>query len=364
MARRSLAALVTLAVPLLAFGACSSGVPQDTVVEGQVSQFVWYRRYPVARPLELIVVLSTSDSGDGAALRASVGAAVRAPMYNLADGDAPWLRDLWNPVDVRARVVSVADLPTVSPPEPRVLAWREASATRAGADAFAAAVEAAVVAAPAGEAPAGGLVAAMERARAATAAPGPTEQRLVVLVSSSADPNVLFPQPLPAREEDTILVVPAASSAGACGTLERAWPGGGIEVSIRPACADLDLVTGFSDYAADCLPLPSGAAPATCAVRAFVPRGTPCDPARGWRAPSRPAAPSLDPALRDLDACEVVELAGEEAAACRDQNRHPAGASGWCLPAPSRSCRARAPRVLGGAAPPWALLEIACNQGP
>jgi hypothetical protein len=363
MTLRSLAALVTLAVPLLACGACGQGVPQDTVAEGQVAQRVTYRRYTVAPPLEVIVVLSTSDSGDGAALRASVSAALRARIQSLADGEAPSFRDVWNPVDVRATVTSAADLATGSPPEPRAFAWREANATREGAAAFAAAVEAAVVAAPAGEAPAGGLVAAMERARAATAPPGPTEQRLVVLVSTSADPNALFPQPLPAREEDTILVVPAASSAGACGSLERAWPAGGIEVLIRPACADLDLETSYSDSAAGCLPLPSGAAPAACAVRALVPRGTPCDPARGWRAPSRRAAPSLDPTLRDLDACEVVELAGDEAAACRKRDRHPAGASGWCLPAPSGSCRVSPPRVLGGAAPPWALLEIACNQG-
>jgi hypothetical protein len=362
MALRSLAALVTLAVPLLAFGACGQGVPQDTVAEGQVAQRVTYRRYTVAPPLDLIVVLSTSDRADGAALRASVGAALHARIRSLADGEAPSFRDVWNPVDVTALVTGAADLATGVLPEPRAFAWREANATHEGADAFAAAVEAAVVAAPAGEAPAGGLVAAMERARAAAAPSATARLRLVVLVSTSADPNVLFPQPLPAREEDTILVVPEASGALGCGNSYFGPPGWGIEVGIRPACAGLHLMTDFASFRADCLP-PVRAPDATCAVRAFVPRGTPCDPARGWRAPSRPAAPVLESAARDLDSCEVVELAGEEAAACRRGDPHPAGASGWCLPAPSASCRVLAPRVVGGAAPPWALLETACNQG-
>jgi hypothetical protein len=338
-------------------------VPQDTVAEGQVAQLVTYRRYQVTPPLDLIVVLSTSAGADGAALRASVAEAVRARMRSLVDGESPWLRDVWNPVDVRALVTSAANVAPGAPLELRTFAWREPNATREGADAFAAAVEAAVAAAPAGEAPSGGLVAAMERARATTAPPGLTSIRLVVLVSTSADPSSLFPQPLPERalSEDTILVVPRAPGAYGCAMSEFRSPEGGSWVSLRPACPDLDLSTSIADYASDCLPPPSSASPATCVVRAFVPRGTPCDPARGWRAVSQPAVRSLDPALGDLDSCEVVELAGAEGAACRQGERHPAGASGWCLPAPSRGCAAPSPRVVGGAAPPSALLEIACD---
>jgi hypothetical protein len=363
----TLAALATLSPALLACG----GGAAETVSGGQVSQYVGYRRYDVQPRLDVVVVVSTSAANGGAALRTTLATAVRDRMRELAGGEH-WLRDVWNPLDVRAFVASAADGSLRSPATDAALAWREANATTAGADAFAAAVEVAIRAAPEGEAPSGGVVETLRRTLGTTATEPPAS-RLVVLVSTADDPGAL-----PARDaalrpdgDSLLLVLPSVSDDTACSPIDAPsltrW-GKSNDALVETPCSGLGLQTSFVDYASDCLPRElrrSTSAAEACRVRAFVPRGTPCDPARGWRSPKAPSTPTLDPALEGLDACEVVALEGADAASCLAVgDRFTGTASGWCVPAPTRACSSSPPRIVGGAAPPFALVQVACELAP
>jgi hypothetical protein len=362
---RSLAAALVLAASL---GACG-GTADVTGSGGQVSQFVAYRDYGVRPRLDVIVVVSTSSAKDGAALRASVATAMRTRMRQLSEGES-WLRDLSNPIDVRGFVASAVDGSIRSSADVGALAWHEEDATNEGSDAFATAMESALRTAPDGEVSAAAVIETLDRTQAFAASSDETE-RLVVLVSTSDDPGAPgTAAPFSAKHgSSSVVVVPAAGGA-AC----RPGPGLGAwaktsEAVVQTPCSGLELQTVFVDYAASCLPRPLALAAdghGACRVRAFVPRGTACDAARGWRAPSAEASRTRDPSLADMDVCEVVELAGDEAVSCRVASSAWTGrASGWCVPDASRACGvASAPRIVGAAAPPFAHMEIACELSP
>jgi hypothetical protein len=174
------------------------------------------------------------------------------------------------------------------------------------------------------------------------------------------------------RAEDAIfVVVPDARGGVGCAPAARpgleAWTRS-LYIDLTAPCSEPDLLRGSTDYPTACLPRPL--APSTdgrspCRVRAFVPRGTACDAARGWRPLAESAARSVDPELAGLDACEVVELVGDQGAACRDRATPWDGrASGWCVPGAALRCPGTFPRVVGAAAPPFARLEIACELAP
>ena len=347
--------------------ACGGTTSAESAVDGQVAQFVTYRRYPEQPRLDVVVVVSTSGASGAPALRASVSSALRDRMRELADGESR-LRDVNNPIDVRAFIASAADGSVRSPAETGALSWREDNASREGAAAFADAVAAAIDAAPAGEARPGGVVELVTRTLAFADSPRDADRLIVVVASSdvlsaqrSTDPAI---RP---STDSLIVVVPPASDTSSCASAEapglRGWAAANEGLFETP-CAGLDLRTFFVDYAPDCLPrelAPHSEARPACLVRAFVPRGTPCDPARGWRSPRVPRSVPLDPSLAEMDACEVIDLDGTDAERCRDHAERYAGtASGWCVPATSRGCVSAAPRIVGAAAPPFALIEVVC----
>ena len=357
-----------LAATLIACIACGGTTSAESAVDGRVAQFVTYRRYPEQPRLDVVVVVSTSGASGGAALRASVASAIRDRMRELADGESPWLRGVNNPIDVRAFIASAADGSIRSPTETGALAWQQNDATRDGAAAFADAVEAAIDTAPAGEARPGGVVELVTRTLAFAGSP-PDAARLIVVVSSSDDPGARASADPAIRSttDSLFLIVPAASDTTSCVASEapglRGWAAANEGLVATP-CADIYLKTVFVDYAPDCLPsnlAPQPEARPACLVRAFVPKGTPCDPARGWRSPRAPRSAPLNPALAGMDACEVIDLDGTDAERCRDHAERYAGtASGWCVPATSRGCVSAAPRIVGAAAPPFALIEVVC----
>ncbi|HSO38049.1 MAG TPA: hypothetical protein VLT33_36225 [Labilithrix sp.] len=308
--------------------------------------------------LDVFVVVNAPSSGSGAALRASVAAALRERARGLAEGDAPWLRGLRNPIDVRALVTGDAD-PSA---ELRTIGWLEENGTRGGADRFAAAAEAALAAAAADEGRKEGIVASLH---AALALPRATRSasRIIVLVSTEDDTTAPAATDPLLRADDTLVVALAGSADGsACSTSPaprlEAWAraNGG---SVASPCTGIDLRTLFVDYGSRCLPHPPrrAAGATSCRLRAIVPAGTACDPARGWRTP--------ETAPRDgSTSCDVVAIddGDVDASACRDGSSHYEGhASGWCLPAATPACGNPAPRLVGGAAPPWATLETTCD---
>lgn len=346
--------------------ACGSDVP-ETVPSGRVHQHVDYRQYPVQPRLDVIVVVNAARTASGVALREGVARALHDRARELADGDAPWLRDVWNPLDVRAFVANVANGELVSPREQPALTWREENATKAGADAFGAAAEAALAATAANGARTEGIVATLHDALVTAATP-PDAARIIVLVSSEDDASA--PPTLDAmlRREDSIIVaLPRAADGPSCTGVSaprlEAWAraNGGV---VESACNDIGLKTSFVDYASRCLPQPSasaGGGDTSCRVRAIVPPGTACDSERGWRTPVA-ASPPLNRDLAAMSACDVVTLDGEDARHCRDgASRYDGHASGWCIPTPSRTCSAPPPRLVGRAAPPWATIEVICN---
>ena len=121
---RPLARVLVLSVAALA--ACG-GTAEGTAPRGHVSQFVAYRQYPVRPALDVVVVVSTSSTKGGAALRASVATALRTRMRQLAEGES-WLHDVSNPLDVRAFVASAVDGSVRSADGVAVLGWRQQDA--------------------------------------------------------------------------------------------------------------------------------------------------------------------------------------------------------------------------------------------
>lgn len=353
-----------LAAPLTL--GCREGSPLETVPEGSIYQSTLVRRYSTLPKLDLFVVLRTSATADGAALRANVAAALRNWMRELARGDGP-LQDLWNPMDVRAYVVSAAGGSVRSPADAPALAWREEDATDEAARTFADALDAELRDAPAGEGAPLGLLDALGRVLAAGDTP-PDGQRVVILVSSSDDPGAPAAKDPRLRGRDwvTLALPDAPAEAGSCerpaaGSLTR-WASVNGAV-VRTPCKGLFFQGMVACSGRECWPQPialtADGHPA-CRVRALVPRGTACDPTRGWRPSTEPVVSS--PSLLDSDVCDVVELEGMDADACRDPAApYSRASSGWCLPGPVPGCSSPIPHAVGGAAPPWAKLEITCN---
>lgn len=369
MDRRAVAGLA-LAVSLLA---CGSDVP-ETASGGQVSQFVAYRRYSVQPRLDVVVVVSTSAGADGAALRASVVDALRTRMHQRADTDS-WLRELDNPIDVRGTVASAFDGSIRHTASDRsALVWQQGNATLDGADTFAAGLASAIDAVPDGDASSAAVVLTVQRALEAAASP-PDAERLVVVVSTSDDPapaSLETPVRRRGADDSIVVVVPRSPLAAPCAPAPApglaSWAKAN-DASLQTPCSGVDLQTSFVDYAADCLPRPPATRegePPACRVRAFVPPGTACDASRGWRPLVGASARPLDLSLAAMDVCEVMPLGPLASGRCRDPaERYAGGASGWCLPAPSRACAvAAAPRMVGAAAPPFAHIEIACDLIP
>jgi hypothetical protein len=369
--------MARFAVPSLALAASAlawaCGGVDETVAEGHVSQFVTYRQYTVQPRLDVVIVVSTSTARDGAALRASVAAALRARMRQRAEAES-WLRDVVNPVDVRALVANASDGSILTTSDLGALAWREGDATVEGADAFAARVARAIDAVPDGDASSVATLATLQRTLQA-AASAEEAARLVVVVATSDDPDATsaaMPTTRRSGGGDSVVVVVPRSSAVECapasGSGLASWARA-EDAALQTPCAGVDLQTSFADYAADCLPRPLAAQAqghSACRVRAFVPRGTACDAARGWRSLAVASARPLDPSLAGMDACEVIELGAEDGAACRDPAQaYAGGASGWCVPSPSRACAVSpTPRLVGASAPPFARIEVACELSP
>jgi hypothetical protein len=98
---RSLGALCVTVV----LAACASEVP-ETVRDGHVRQQVDYVQYRVEPRLDVILVVNTGKTGVGASLRENVTKGLQERARALAEGERPWLRHLWNPLDVRGFVAS------------------------------------------------------------------------------------------------------------------------------------------------------------------------------------------------------------------------------------------------------------------
>lgn len=347
MLDRSWVALVVA----VALGACAS--PLGEVAEGRVRQEVDHRQYRVEPRLDVFLVVNTGTTSEGASLRTNVTGGIQDRARALAEGEAPWLRQLSNPIDARAFVSNAEGL--VRGPSGPALAWFEPDATRAGADTFAATIGEAIAAASIGEAQRSGVVAALHEAIGVAATPLDSG-RLVVLVSTEDDASASATSDAIFRPEDSIIVIlPSLSTdpEGSSAPNLEAWARAN-HAHVQSARSGVDLKPLSTDYRLPCLerhrtpaaPLPR------CRVRALVPAGTACDPVRGWSAPGGSSG---------VGTCEVAALEGEARRACESDAEPVGSASGWCIPAPHPSCDVPSPRLVGGAAPPWATIETVCD---
>lgn len=330
-----------LLVPALAACALGCGTSEvvDTIPSGSaVDQLVTYVRVPPRERSDLVVVVATEGTSAGASMRAAAARAIDEYLSELVQPS-----DLWNEVDIRAFVASAVD-GTVRGP----LGYTSSNAAAATIRDFANAITAEIDGARAGEPSPAAVVATIDRALAAAGAPSNVLTRIVVVTTSR---EVAAALPRRSALVDTLVVAP---DEGEC--VDRVEPNGAI---VQTPCSGIALPRSVG-CGGGCLPRPARA----CRVRALVPRGTPCDETRGLRRPSLPI-PSLHPDASELDACDVDELRGEDARACERGAPYTGGPSGWCLPAsPPSRCVARGPRIVGGAAPSYALIEIACELAP
>lgn len=324
------------ALATFAFG-CSTGEIVETVPSGgSTDQLVTYVRMSPRERSDLVVVVATADTNLGASLRAATAGAIREYARTLVEP-----RDLWNELDVRAFVASAVDGSIHGP-----LGVASPNATAEAVGGFREAIVSAIDAAPPGEPSAERVVATVDRALAAAGTRPNVLSRIVVVTTSR---EVAAALPHRGALVDTLVVAP---DDGECS--DRIERNG---AAVQTPCSGIELRSWSDGVVGSCLPRPARA----CRVRALVPRGAPCDEARGLRRPLV-SVPPLDSGAAELDVCDVDELRGEDAAACERGAPYAAGASGWCLPAPPPSrCLGRAPRLVGGAAPSYATIEIACE---
>jgi hypothetical protein len=328
--------------------ACTSEVP-ETVRDGHVRQTVDYQQYHVEPKRDVILVVNTGSSNLGTTLRESVAKALHDRARELAEGEGPWLRYLWNPLDVRGFVIGAGGA-VRSPRDVVALGWNQLDASVAAADAFSSAASEEMARASTNEPRKEGVVDALHEALAAARTPADAA-RLIVIVSAEDDANApAVRDPLLRSSGDEIVVVIPGSAPNLEG-----WARAN-EASIRSPSSELHLRTFFVDYFTPCLSRTTRTA--RCRVRALVPPGTACNASRGWRTPSAAFSAPSKSELLGMDSCEVVALEGDDLGACES-----GGASGWCPPAPTALCGLVPPRLVGGAAPPWATIEVACNLG-
>jgi hypothetical protein len=377
--------MIVRALGLFAIGvglsACGSDAPDTVPDGGSVVQEIDYTWYPALPALDIIVVLNVARTPAGASLRAKVAAALREyPLEIDENGALAWQRDRWSPVDIRAFIADVADGTLLTPNEQPGLAWHEVNATKAGGEIFFAALDAALARTSANDPRSEGVVATLDNALVVAATPS-TSKRVVVVASTEDDASAKLDRDRALGFQDSVTFVSSGIGDGvSCAPMRTPWLtawANANQFRYGSSCDDLHLTPTFEDsIPLRCLPHPlanTATEHASCHVRAFVPRGTTCDPARGWQTPVAPDAPPKAGTydgynangLWHMDVCDVVAVEADDARYCEDESTpYDRPSSGWCIPAPNRWCSAWAPRLVGGAAPPWAAIETTCDLAP
>lgn len=351
--------------------ACSS-VSVETVSSGSVRQIVKTTRYSTEPKVDYVIVVNADRSERGAALIGDVYRSI------LTTGRRSAARSgvRWNPVERRAFVVSAETGAVLGPRENVNLMWSEAQATTEGAERFASAVRGALESSASYVARGEGQVAVLDRTLRALEPSSDGTRRQIVLLTTTDDGEAVPERDKGFEErarddrrarrdvyEEVIVAVPGEGQKGWCkATAPRleAWAASNRPVTFLPSCDGVSIGPELDDGGGGLSCFDQAVAIERCRVRAFVPKSEGCDPARGWRNALDTRA--TDPALADKRVCDVAVLEGHDAERCSRQRPLDAHVSGWCLPPPMLPfCAALYPRVVGGAAPPWATIEITCD---
>lgn len=347
---------------LVSIVACSSVAP-ETASSGRIRQIVQYARYGETPKVDFVFVVNAERSERGDAL---IGNAYRSVLAN-ALGMVGQRGGLWNPIQFRAFVVSVETGKVLEPRTQVNLAWIEPDASREGAETFASAVRAALVDSMSEVARTDGQVAVLRKTLSVLDAPPDDVMRRAILLTTADDTaaeSAIDDDLGTLRRsgmDDIVVAAPGEKGPYACrGTTPvlEAWATSNRRVELEPSCDRLSLGLIFhADIGWRCSS--PAATFSNCRVRAFVPSWESCDPQRGWRDASNTRSTSAD--LEGMKVCDVAQLAGESRELCETSRLDDRRVSGWCLPQPDRYCAGPLPRIVGGAAPFWATIELVCD---
>ncbi|MGH7269154.1 MAG: hypothetical protein ACREJ3_01885 [Polyangiaceae bacterium] len=397
-------------VPLALLAGCSQGSWQATASGGAL-QFSNDMDIVQAKQ---IVVLTVDDeaTADAASIRALATGALRGTFEKDFEEGQSGLRSDWARADLRVVVVHPSVTGSgraVGPSDDPALALISDDASTADVDALADAASRSIsgAVAPAG-APYAPVDATSLTIQLLSGARAPADAREAALVASLGGGTSFQAIVVTSRDDGgsggvsahaswpprltygamMSLVSPFGGGGAGCAPLDRstrlsAWAaaaeGAGVRVTTYDTgcAADVGIIEEhglgdgiLADFQTECLPAAVAVRPdgeAACVIDATLPGGAPCSSYLGMLDPRDPDGvrrPRLTGSNADLPGrvCEMNELTGSQAEACRTAPSCAGCAPGWCVTTDPRRCAWGPLRFVHGVVPPGAAeIHILCD---